>query len=80
MITAKDIRDLIHTTPFQAFKLHLADGKALRISHPDFVIPGVSMTVVAEELADGSPGELSFFPYEHIVRIEMLSRRIRKAA
>ncbi len=80
MVTTKDIRELMHHVPFQTFKLHLADGKSLLVPHLDFIFTGGNLVVVAEELPDGSPGELNFFPYEHIVRIEMLPRKTRKAA
>ncbi len=80
MVKMKDIRDLIHVAPFLPFRLHLADGKSLPVSHPDFVIVGGDLVVVANELPNGSPGELNFLPCEHIVRIEMAPRRTRKAA
>ena len=32
-----EIRALLHAQPFVPFTIHLADGGALRISHPDFV-------------------------------------------
>ena len=79
-MSAKDIRDLIRVTPFRPFRLHLADGKSLRVSHPDFVIASPELAVVANELPHGIPGELNLIPYEHIVRVELLPRRTAKAA
>jgi hypothetical protein len=79
-MTQKDMRDLVHHSPFQPFRLHLADGNNLRIRHPDFVLAGRDMTVVAGELPNGQPGEINLIPYEHIVRVEMLPGKTRKAA
>jgi len=33
----QQIRDLIALSPFRPFKIHLADGRALQVRHPDFV-------------------------------------------
>jgi hypothetical protein len=79
-MTAKDIRDFVRTAPFKPFRLHLADGKSLPVSHPDFILVGADMAVVAHEAPGGVPGELNFVPYEHIVRGEFKPRRPRKAA
>ena len=80
MVKIQDIRDLMHANPFRPFRLHLADGKSLRVPHLDFIFVGGDMVVVAEQLPNHMPGELNFFPYEHIVRIEMLPRKTHKAA
>ena len=78
-MSAKDIRDLIRVSPFKPFRLHLADGKSLRVSHPDFVIASPELAVVARELPRRVPGELNLIPYEHIVRVELLPRKVAKA-
>jgi len=70
----------VHHDPFQPFRLHLADGKDLRVPHPDFALVTASYMVIANELPGGTPGEINIIPYEHIVRAEMLPRRTRKAA
>jgi len=77
VLSQTEIRDLV---PFKPFRLHLADGKALRVPHPEFVLAGREQLVVATELPHETPGELNIVPYEHIVRIEFLPRRPRKAA
>lgn len=79
-LSQKDIRDLIHSSPFKPFRLHLADGKDLRVPHPDFALVTAEYVVVANELPGGIPGNINLVPYEHIARAEMLSRKIRKAA
>lgn len=78
--TQKDLRDLVHQSPFRAFRLHLADGKDLRVPHPDFALVTAEYIVVANEGAGGIPAEINLIPYQHIVRIEMLPGKNRKAA
>jgi hypothetical protein len=60
--------------------LHLLDGKDLRVPHPNFALVAAGYVVVANELPGGVPGEVNLVPYEHIARVEMLPRRLRKAA
>jgi len=79
-VKSQDIRDLVHAEPFKPFRLHLADGKSLRIPHPDFILVTRDMLVIANELSGGMPGDINLVPYEHIVRVEMLPRKVRKAA
>jgi len=79
-MTQQDMRDLIGADPFQPFRLHLVDGKSMRVPHPDFVIATPSMAVVAAELSRGIPGEVSLVPYEHIARIELLPRKAPKTS
>jgi hypothetical protein len=66
--------------PFQPFRLHLADGKDLRVPHPDFALVAPEYVVVSNELPQGVPGDINIVPYEHIVRVEMLPRKMRRAA
>ncbi|MBM3879391.1 MAG: hypothetical protein FJ387_06680 [Verrucomicrobia bacterium] len=80
MMKPADIRALIQGSPFKPFCLHLADGKSLRVPYPDFILVGADVVVVANELPQGVPGEINLVAYEHIVRIEMLPRRVGKAA
>jgi hypothetical protein len=79
-MTKQDVRDLLQTSPFKAFRLHLADGKSLPVPHPDFVLVTAEYLVVANALPGGVPGDVNLIPYEHIVRVEMLPRKARKAA
>jgi hypothetical protein len=79
-MTQKDIRALVHYSPFKPFRLRLVDGKDLRVPHPDFALITAEYVVVANELPNGVPGEVNLVPYENIARVEMLPRRTRKAA
>jgi hypothetical protein len=79
-MTKKEIRELVHHSPFQPFRLHLDDGKDLRVPHPDFALVTAEYVVVANVLPGGSPGSINLVPYEHIARIEMMPGKSRKAA
>ena len=39
-MTVEELRKIIHSTPFRPFTLHLADGRGLRVPHPDFIAVG----------------------------------------
>jgi hypothetical protein len=78
-MTQKDIRDLVHQSPFKPFRLHLVDGKDMRVPYPDFALVSAEYVVVASELPGGVPGGINLVPYEHIVRVEILPAK-RKAA
>ena len=79
-MTASDLREFVRTSPFKPFRLHLADGKSLRVPHPDVILVGADLAVVANVSSEGVPGELNFVPYEHIARVEMLPRKASKTA
>jgi hypothetical protein len=36
-MNADDVRKLMHATPFVPFTVQLANGKNLRVPHPDFI-------------------------------------------
>ena len=78
-LTQQNIRDLVHQAPFKPFRLHLSDGKDMRVPHPDFALVSADFVVVAAELPGGVPGGINLVPYEHIVRVEMLPAK-RKVA
>ena len=79
-MTQNDIRSLVRYSPFKPFRLHLVEGKDLRVPHPDFALVTAEYVVVADELPGGVPGEVNLVPYENIARVEMLPRKTRKAA
>jgi len=80
MMKQRDIRDLVHTSPFKPFRLHLVDGKSLRVPHTDFVLISSELVVVATELPNAVPGDINLIPYENITRVEVLPHASRKAA
>ena len=46
-MTIEELRKIVHATPFQPFVMHIADGRAVRVPHPDFIaIGGHGRTVI----------------------------------
>ena len=46
-MTIDELRKIVHAVPFQPFRLHLADGRAVQVPHPDFIaIGGQGRTVI----------------------------------
>jgi hypothetical protein len=41
-MTIEQLRSLCAARPFRAFIMHLADGRALRVDHPEFIITAPS--------------------------------------
>ena len=37
-MTTQQLRDMLRTQPFQPFDIHMADGRALPVTHPELVI------------------------------------------
>jgi hypothetical protein len=36
-MTVDDIRKYVHEQPFRPFRVHLSDGRAVVVGHPDFI-------------------------------------------
>ncbi len=49
----EQIRHLLHATPFVPFVIHTADGKSLRVAHPDFVLAASTAPHVYVEESSG---------------------------
>ncbi len=79
-VKRENIRGLVQLGPFKPFRLHLVDGKDLRVPHPDFALLTAEYLAVANELPGGMPGDVNLIPYENIARVEMLPRRQGKSS
>ncbi len=79
-VKREDICGLFQLGPFKPFRLHLVDGKNLRVPHSDCALVTAEYVVVANELPGGIPGDVNLIPYENIARVEMLPRRERKSS
>jgi len=71
---AKDVRSLLKSQPFAPFRVHLSDGRAFNVPHRDFALGGRDLLVVANEWADGLPGDVNMIPYDRIERAEIMPR------
>lgn len=41
-MTVKEVRNLYEARPFKPFILHLADGRAIPVEHPELMLPAPS--------------------------------------
>ena len=53
-MTIEQLRELHGRRPFQAFRIHLADGRSLPVEHPEFLSQSPTGRTIAVALADGS--------------------------
>jgi len=63
------IRELLRATPFQPFTIHMADGKAYKIEHPDFVLAASSDT--PQIILEQSNGTIHFLSVLLMTNIEV---------
>ena len=69
-MTADQLRDLLHATPFVPFRVHLtAEQKAYDVPHPDFAMLAYKGRVLVVSLTDAEAVHLISVPL--ITRIEM---------
>jgi hypothetical protein len=53
-MTIDDVRNAIRAEPFKAFTIHLSDGQAHAVEHPEFVLaPERARTIVVYQPGDG---------------------------
>ena len=52
-MTAGQVLRTLHTTPFQPFFLHIADGRSMRIGHPEMLLLTAGGRIAIVEGADG---------------------------
>ena len=50
------LRSVMHAAPFQPFTIHVADGRSLPVSHPDFIaVMGNGRSVVVTSPVEKEP-------------------------
>lgn len=74
-LTSKDVRDIVHTSPFRAFRLLLADGKSVCMAHPDFIVVGRDLVVCRDgdarrRAGRHEPGPLRAHPASGVLAAE----------
>jgi hypothetical protein len=68
-MTANDIRELTRAQPFRPFTVHMDDGLAYRIQHPDGILLGNFVAMVAEP-SNGAGDHFTRLSIRHIVKLE----------
>lgn len=50
------LRDTLHAAPFKPFTIHVADGRSVRVPHPDFIaLSGNGRLAIVISAAGDSP-------------------------
>ena len=80
-MTAYEIKTLMRTRPFQGMRIHISDGEAYEVTHPDMVF--VTSTIVQIGLPPLDRGNIPtggsvYVDPVHITRIEPLVRAKEK--
>ena len=70
----EDIRELLEAMPFKPIRIHMSDGKAFDITHPDMVIVSRSKVIlgVPSEPQSHIADRAEHCSLLHVVRIEEL--------
>ena len=68
----EDIRELLEANPFKPIRIHLSDGKAFDLTHPDMVIVSRSKIILGVPNEPGSriADRVGHCSLLHIVRLE----------
>jgi len=78
---ASELRALIRESDLQPIRIHLDNGRAYTISHPDFALVADGALVLASgpghELGDA---RLVICYFEHIMLVQILKKRSKAAA
>jgi hypothetical protein len=53
-MTIQEIRKLYDSHPFRPFDIHTADGRRIRVAHPEFMATAPAARTVVAYQADGS--------------------------
>lgn len=76
-----ELRALVRGSHLQPIRIHLDDGKAYTITHPDFALVAEGALVLAHGPGlDLGGARLAICYFEHITRVEVLRRKTKAAA
>ena len=68
-MTANEIREVVRAQPFRPFTIHMDDGSSYTIRHPDGILLGNFVAMVAEPPTEEGD-KFSRLSIRHVVRLE----------
>lgn len=68
-MTANEIREVVRAQPFEPFTIYMDDGSSYRVQHPDGILLGNFVAVVAAPHS-GEGDKFMRLSIGHIVRVE----------
>ena len=75
---ADELYQKVRDRPFEAFRIHISDGTAYDVKHPEQIMIGRRSSYVG--LGDGPFQKIAVVSNIHITRIEPLDGKKRKGA
>ncbi len=69
-MTQEDLRKYVNAQPFRPFRLFLADGNSLGISHPDAIAVASRTAVVIVPGKNGDSDTMAELAIRHITKLE----------
>jgi len=69
-MTADQLRTTLQAAPFQPFEIHLADGRAYVVKHPDFAIIGPTGRTMIVYEAEGDDS-FNILDLRHVTAIRV---------
>jgi hypothetical protein len=75
-MTANEIQELQRAQPFRPFRLHLADGRALDVEHPEFLASRGGRIVVVFTSED----KFQIIDVRLVVSLEVLDGRRKRSS
>ena len=75
-MTAKEILALQRTQPFTGMRIHILDGQAYEVLHPEMMTVTRTLVFIAQPpVKEGVPEQHVYCDPVHITRIEPINRR-----
>ena len=68
-MSTNDIRELVRSQPFRPFTIHMDDGSAYAVDHPDGILLGNFVAIVAVS-PNGEGDKFMRLSIRHVSRIE----------
>ncbi len=75
---AEELYQKVREHPFEAFRIHVSDGKAYDVKHPEQIMVGRRSSYVGLGNGEGPFQKIAVVSNIHITRIEPLGRDQRK--
>jgi len=78
----EDVLQLLRRQPFEAFRIHVSDGRTFEIRHPELAIVERSKVIIGVPGPEGPEGPVErsiFCALVHITRLEPVNGRMERA-
>ena len=77
---ADELNQNVRKRPFEAFRIHVSDGRVYEVTHPEQIMVGRRSSHLGLGDGEGPFQKIAVVSNIHITRIEPLDRKKRKGA